>query len=346
MQLKSIFLGEDSGWRTSDIVPVLSESLPGIVTAAALGVLAFALCAPKEFGLPTIEFMQYIDSLVLSIFLGMVARLVIEPTNSLPKMMPGILLAPYLFIPVGIIFYGLNLRFDELARIHSSTLIWMLLTTAFSFTTIYLLSTRVFGLSKPMASLLGAGSAVCGASAMTVVRPVVDAEPDELGTGLVSNTLLVIISLFILKSISTFFVPAVYATAAGALLQQTGFVKMAVPAGDLQDLAMAVKSARVALLIVLVPVLSYISRRKIYIPWYLILFVLVGIVNSVSPFPAAIADKLKLFYGIIFNTALVSVGMNAHLSSVSRRVAIPLLITIVIFVISTVIFAGGEHFFH
>ena len=346
MQLKTVFLGEDSGWRSGDILPVLKESLPGIIVAALLGTTAFALCNPKTFDLPTIDFMKYIDPLVLSIFLGMVARLCIGRSALLPKMMPGILLAPYLFIPVGIILYGLNLRFDELSRINANTLTWMFLTTAFSFTAIYLLATKVFGLSKPLACLLGAGSAVCGASAMTVVRPVVDAEPDELGAGLVTNTLLVIISLFMLKLISPFFTPTVFATTAGALLQQTGFVKMAVPHGDLQDLAMAVKSTRVALLIILVPVLNYMTRSKIYIPWYLILFIFVGILNSLSPFPPALTDKLKLCYGIIFNTALVSVGMNAHLAAVSRRIAVPLLITTVVFAISTAMFAVAEHLSH
>ena len=342
MSLQTVFFGEDAQWRAEDIGPAVTAGTPGIIVAILIGAAAFIVCNTKKFGLPDISFMKFIDPLVLAIFLGMVFRSVLAPTPVFTKLIPGIILAPYLFVPFGIILYGNQLRFDQLAKVHPITLAWMLVVMAISFALIFLLGMKVLKLPTPLALLLSVGSAVCGASAITVVSPVVEADPDEMGTALITNTLLVIACLFTLKAMASMVAPDTFARAAGALLQQTGFVHLAVDKGPLQDLAMAIKTTRVGLLIVIIPAISYILTKRIFIPWYMVLFVLMGILFSTTTFAPAVSDTIKLAYGLIFTTALASVGLNANIMSVLKRIGLPLVLTYAAFVICTAVFMGLE----
>jgi uncharacterized integral membrane protein (TIGR00698 family) len=276
----------------------------------------------------------------------MIARLVLIRTPLFPKVIPGILLAPYLFVPIGIILYGHQLRFDEMRLIHPITFVWMLLVMAVSYSLIFFVGRRLFKFSTPFANLLAAGSAVCGASAMAVISPIVEAEPDELGAGLISNTLLVIASLLSLQAIASAVSPQLFASVSGAVLQQTGFVHMAVDKGPLQDFAILLKTTRVALLIIIVPIIYYSLHRRFFFPWYMILFVVMGIISSSGNIPPSAVDGLKLAYGLIFTSALASIGLNANIMTVGKRLFQPLLLTYIVFIIAAALFLGGESLLH
>jgi uncharacterized integral membrane protein (TIGR00698 family) len=346
MNVKDLFFSQEAQWRAEDIAPVAVESAPGLVVAAVLGTVAFMAANLKKYGLPEFELMKYIDPLVLAIVLGMLVRATIGKTKVLTKLLPGIILAPYLFIPIGIILYGTQLRFDKMGEIHPSTFLWLIVTMGFSFAAIFISATKIFKTSAPLANLLAAGSAVCGASAIAVVSPVVDAEPDELGAALITNTLLVIASLFTLKAITALVSPELFATTAGALLQQTGFVHMAVPKGPLQDLAMLLKTTRVALLVVIVPTIYYILHKRLFFPWYMVLFVMVGCLYSTTHLPSSITDAIKVIFGIIFTTGLASIGLNANILSAGKSVVKSFAATYVAFVLAGALFLTLETFLH
>jgi uncharacterized integral membrane protein (TIGR00698 family) len=346
MTFATVLFGEEARWRAEDIAPIAASSAPGIIVALLIGAVAFFAANMKKLGLPDLPGMKFIDPLVLAIFLGMVVRLVVARTPVLPKLIPGMIMAPYLFVPFGIILYGAQLRFDQLAHVHPITLVWMLVTMAVTFAFIYLVGKRVFKFKNPFACLLAVGSAICGASAIAVVSPVVEADPDEMGTALITNTLLVIASFYTLAAVSSMIDPELFARAAGALLQQTGFVHMAVAKGPLQDLAMAIKTTRVGLLILIIPAIAYIVSRKIFIPWYMILFVAVGFWYSTTTIPASITDNIKLAYGLIFTTALASIGLNANIAVVVKRIGQPLILTYVAFLVSLVLFWACESLMH
>jgi uncharacterized integral membrane protein (TIGR00698 family) len=337
MNLRTLFFGEVVIIHRNEFWLLIRESLPGLAIVAMTGFVSYLLTHMPQFGLPIIPYMQFIDTLVLAVVLGMFMRLAIMKTSLLNWLTPGILLAPIIFIPLGIILYGMTFRVDQMSHLHGFLILKVLLTLLISVLLIYFLSVNIFKLSHKLAYLLGIGSVICGASAIAITSPVVEADPDEMGTALVTNTLLALISLIILKSIVAWISPQLWAATAGAFLQQTGFVKLAV-SGKLQEYALLVKTLRVSLLLVIVPLTYYLNYKKIYFPWYMLLFVGVGLWYSFAAPGKDLTNALKTTYDISFTLALTSIGMNANIIAVTRKIWKPLLVTSFVFCLGVALF--------
>jgi uncharacterized integral membrane protein (TIGR00698 family) len=200
---------------------------------------------------------------------------------------------------------------------------------------------RLVGLRGRFGLLLGFGSAVCGASAIAITTPVCECEPDETAVGLVTNTVVVLLAVAGFDMLVRGAVlPTTYATMCGELLHQTGAVKMALqdmPA-DLQELGMAIKSLRVAFLLVLIPVVSLQVRRTLYFPWYLLLFAVVGVLFSTVQVSPGALRLLGSIHNLCFASALASVGLNARIGSVLVRLPKPLLLVAGVFLVNCGLF--------
>ncbi len=333
--LRDVFFGDQISFSGMNFLELIKDSWLGFVIALILG-----WGATKIAALPSLK---WLDVLVLAIVLGMVVRLIIGRFDTaLYKVLPGVLLAQIVLIPIGIILYGKNLNLKLVVSTHPTILIQLIVITALTYVIVYWLA-KMFKLDEKMAYLLGFGSAVCGASAIAITSPVVEGEPDDTSAALVTNTILVIISLLILsKVVVAWLNPMEYANAAGALLQQTGFVKTAL-AGAAKNVAafgMAIKSLRVALLVIAIPAVSYILRKRIFIPWYLLAFIGFGTwytYGTISANAAVVAAVGK--YGTLsFASALAAVGMNADITKVIKKIWAPLAVTVIAFVIGIAVF--------
>jgi len=95
----------------------------------------------------------------------------------------------------------------------------------------------------------------------------------------------------------------------------------------------AALALRVVLLVVAVPVVSYLIRKRIFIPWYLVLFVVVALVFSYAPLGAGISQGVINVYEVSFSAALASIGMNANVLHVFKRLFKPLVLVMLVFVV-------------
>ena len=325
------------GVRLDELSAIVRESIPGIVLVTALGYVATLLA----------QVVSGLDALVAAVVLGMLVRLVVGSRDQVfYKLLPGIIVAQTVLIPVGITLYGRNLDLNVLVGTHPLVLLQVAGLVACTFVLMYVIGRRL-GFSKRMLYMLGFGSAVCGASAIALTAPVTECEPDETATGLVNNTIAVVIALGL---ISWFVRPYVagteYAALAGALLHQTGFVKMAL-VGTTKQLAtfgLAVKSVRIALLMISIPVVSYLKRRRFYLPWFLLTFAVVGVIFSYTPVPDAVAARVLDIYNLCFTAALASVGLNADIRRVGTRLLKPLALILVVFLIDLGLFLASAQF--
>jgi uncharacterized integral membrane protein (TIGR00698 family) len=308
------------------MLAVAREGLLGFLLAVILGIAA-SLIAKEIRGL---------DPLVAAVALGMVASVAIGAKEKVYfKLLPGIILAQSIFIPIGIALYGKNLEIKVMLASSPWLFLQVAGITAFTFFAMYWLG-KLFGFNERMRYLLGFGSAICGASAIAIASPVVECEPNDTATGLVDNTIAAVLSMYIL---SAFVLPRVlpheYAAVAGALLHQTGFVKMALAqqAKNILEFGVVVKSLRVVLLVLAIPTVSYLIRRRVYIPWYLVLFVLVAVLFSYAPLPAPVSFGITKVYEICFCAALASIGMNSNILHVFKRLFKPLVLIMLVFLL-------------
>jgi uncharacterized membrane protein YadS len=129
-------------------------------------------------------------------------------------------------------------------------------------------------------------------------------------------------------------------------LHQTGFVKMALigTAKNVATFGLAVKSVRIALLIVSIPIVSYMVRRRFYLPWFLVAFIAVGVLFSYVPIPDAASQRVLEIYNLCFTAALASVGLNADVRKVGPQLLKPLALILLVFLLDLGLFLFTAQF--
>jgi uncharacterized integral membrane protein (TIGR00698 family) len=143
----------------------LRQHVPGIVTLLLIGVAA-------RVGADVIG----INDLVLAILIGVV----IGNLVGVPSWAARGVENHKLFLETGIVLLGASIAIEELIGAGPRVIVLVIGTVAFSLLLVETVARGVFGLREPTASLLAAGTSICGVSAVAAVGQVVDARGDQL----------------------------------------------------------------------------------------------------------------------------------------------------------------------
>lgn len=315
----------------------LKEVISGLVVAVIIGLIAYFIT--KAFNSPLV------DPLIVAMFLGIVISSFIGENRSLRS---GFLLAPKIFIPIGVVFYGaVKLDFVKFAKVDFRYIALLLCVVLVYFATVLVLG-KLLKQRKRITYLTATGSAICGASAITITSEAVDAEADEISISLLSVLIAAVFGLFIffpflqgLFHISDH----TYALLSGTVLQFSGFVKAAAGglSGEMLDLAVSTKAVRYLGLLIALPLFGSLSRKRFYLPWFVWAFLGAGIIFSYFP---AIAAPLKSSFGVIqvvfWSIAMSAVGLNAKVQALMSNNGVKaLLMSFVGFFSATIAFLIG-----
>ena len=190
---------------------------------------------------------------------------------------------------------------------------------------------RRLGVGARLATLLGVGSAICGASAVAAVGPIVRAEEDEVAVsiGLISLLGTAGVVLYPALARALQLSDSAYGLLCGATLHEVPQVLAAAfargaAAGDLGTL---VKLTRVVLLAPAALVIAAletrragepVSLRHLPVPFFVVGFVLVGVARTVGLIPPAAAAWLEQASKLLLVAAMAAVGLGVHLAAVRR----------------------------
>jgi uncharacterized integral membrane protein (TIGR00698 family) len=185
---------------------------------------------------------------------------------------------------------------------------------------------RRLGLTEKLGLLLGVGGAICGASAVVAADSVVQAERRDTALALGIITLLGTIGIVVYPLLYHLFgtTEFVYGVWDGASLHEMAQV---VAAGfgvsdEAARVATVVKLARIALLAPVVFYLAWWLRRRhenvgeahvAPVPWFLLLFVMFAIVNSLGWIPAAWLDRIRRADLWLLCVGMAGVGLQTGL---------------------------------
>jgi uncharacterized membrane protein YadS len=254
---------------------------------------------------------------------------VLQRSKTLYLLLNGAQACVQFLIPIGIILYGVNLNFNVLTALSAKVVVFALLGMLIFYLLIYGLNSVVWKLPWKLSELLAAGSAICGASAIAVLSPAVDAEPEETSTSLLVITAMGLLGVMIYPLLKELlgFSDIVYAILSGATLHQTGLVRVAVaPLGKaILDHALAIKTLRILMLAPIAVVTGVLHSRRDIISdrqsrlnigqeagatekprrgrfqisallriWFLLPFLLFGLLASGSPTLAKALTDIKL----------------------------------------------------
>ncbi|PLW79333.1 hypothetical protein C0585_08360 [Candidatus Woesearchaeota archaeon] len=344
MGFKDVFF-EKRDFRPDDnIFTLIKDGWIGILTAVIVGILAINLS-----GYIVISGKKYFDAFFLATTIGIIIRFImsktLDDTKFTFKISPGLYVAQLVLMPIGVIFYGANhFNVNEVIYVASTTplaFVQLIILVSLVFISMYYIG-KALKLPERFSLLLGFGSAVCGTAALAVTAPICKTDSDETSIALILNTLVTIVGFFFFtKVLFNFMDVKSFAEITGSVIFQTGFTKMILSVmgnPDMYAYGMALKALRIALLIISIPTVVYILRKKIFIPWYMVLFLIAGIIVSFSNFSAEVMGSFAKIYIYMFSMGLAAVGLNADITSVARNFWKPLGLVVATFAISIVSF--------
>ena len=222
-------------------------------------------------------------------------------------------------LKIAIILLGLVFNVNQVSSIASeSFLLVLVLVTITSFLGVVLYF--VFNVSKRFSILSTAGTAICGATAVSSVSPLINAKPKEVGS--------VLSIIFILNAIAMIFFPMIgealnltkeqFGIWIGLSVHDTSSVAaISTLYGEkTTKIALITKLVRTLFLIPLIIILSISFKSKLQssqFPLFIILFLLVLIISSFVDLPDAVTLSASLLFKFLIILAVYVIGSQVNL---------------------------------
>lgn len=265
---------------------------------------------------------------------------------------PGV--AAYrVWLEVGIILLGTQLVIHELFSTGPVVLILVLLVIGFIFGVTELVG-RSQGINPRMRALLGAGIGICGVSAVVAVAGGVRARQEEIAyavtTILIFDAITLVLYPFIGRTLDL--TPIIFGLWAGSTMFSTGPVAAAgfAHSADAGTWAVVTKLVRNSLLgFVVIWFSTRFSKaksdgnngimREIWqsLPKFVISFFLLAVLANAGFFSSEQLTSLEYASQWAFLVAFVGLGLELRLSKMRNASVVPLLVTFVVFLLTSLL---------
>ena len=236
-----------------------------------------------------------------------------------------------------IILLGFEMNLFHVMEVGEQSLYVMIFTLLAAFGAAFLVG-KVLGLDRDMTSLIGAGTAICGGSAIAAVAPVIGAKDRDVVISIATIFFFNVLAVFIFPFLghSWGMTDTGFGMWAGTAINDTSSVVAAGYAYSHEAGAYAtiVKLTRT---LMIVPVCLFFSLlvmkgarsgagfslRRIF-PMFVLYFVLACIVNTTGILPAEVSHGLGMLGKFSIVLAMSAIGLNTDLASLVRNGARPL----------------------
>ncbi|MEK7786951.1 MAG: putative sulfate exporter family transporter [Chloroflexota bacterium] len=295
-----------------------------------------------------------LEALAVALLLGVAVRSLL---GDQPRLRLGVKRAVQIFVPLGIILYGVRLDIPRLGSLAVPVILRTLLNMALFYLVVFGLA-HWWKVRHATRTLLASGSAVCGASAIVVLAPAVEAESEDTSVSLIIVTAIGLLGAMLYPVLRVWlgWSDSFYAVLAGSTLHQTATVKLAVAglSKDVVSYALTVKMVRVVMLIPIALLMAWFNRRRsgswrkaLGQIWFVFVFAVVGLLVSFTPL-RGYQSVLQPWSTLALTLAMASIGLTVNLEAVINAGLRPLfigliawLVVVALFVISIQVFPLG-----
>jgi len=304
--------------------------VPGLALTAAIAAAAFSLRA-----LPGVS---ALSPMILSILIGVVFHNVFR-TPAMAK--PGVTFSLRRILRLAIILLGLQLTAQQVVAVGGAgiAVIAVTLLATFLFTTY---AGRLLGVDRKLAQLIGAGTSICGASAVIATNTVTDASDEDVAYAVACVTVFGSVAMFAYPLLigALHLDPHAYGLWAGASIHEIAQVVAAAYQDGTQagDFGTVAKLTRVMMLAPVVLTLGLLlrgrggqARAKVPMPWFVLGFIALIILNSVIAVPATIKAPVGLATSFGLSMALAAMGLETDISKLRAKGLRPLLLGLLAF---------------
>lgn len=314
--------------------------LPGLAAAAAIAVVATGIG----------HLVPVLGSAVPGIVIGLVVAVTRRPGARLAR---GIRLSSTVGLQLAVVLLGTQLSIREISRVGLDSLPVMLGTLAACLAAAWLFG-RLLGVVGDLRTLIGVGTGVCGASAIAATAPVVGALGADVAYAISTIFLFniaAVISFPLLGHLLGMSQQAFGLFAGTAVNDTSSVVAAAATFGPgAEEHAIVVKLARSLMIIPICLGLAALAARRRpadetptdsrsllrklsqWVPWFLIAFVAMALINSVGLIPESVHPALSTVSGFLITMALSAIGLSTDPAALRRAGPRPMLLGAILWV--------------
>lgn len=327
------------------------EVIPGFLLA-----LLVAFCARFiESILP----IHLIGASVIALFIGMGINQIKKPSK---KIQVGLKFTSKKILKFAIILLGASLSIGTILHVGKLSLTVMIFTLLTCFGGGYYIG-KMLGLDWKLSNLISAGTGICGGSAIAAIAPVVDADDKDIAYAMSATFLfdMAMIIIFPILGQKLGLSDMAYGLWTGTAVNDTSSVVAAGYAFSegAGDFATMVKLTRTLSIIPTVLVFSMISAKlkrkenpnakqeKVkltnIIPWFILMFVAMAVVNSFGLIPENISLLMKNLSKFLMIAALAAIGMNTDFNEMKKSGINPMIHGFIISLLVVIVAIAVEY---
>ena len=313
----------------------LKSLISGIIFCLAVSVPAWLLG----------NYFVVIGGPIFGILFGIALR--VAYPNVLTRFSSGVKFTSRTLLQISIILLGFGMNLFLVFQVGSQSLFVMLFTLSTAFFVAFFVG-KVLKINGKTTTLIGVGTAICGASAVAAAAPVVRANDTDIAHA--------ISTIFLFNVIAVFIFPALghllgmndtgFGIWAGTAINDTSSVVAAAAswsasAGNNVALAFAtiVKLTRTLMIIPITFALAVVTSRKTrtceerasfnlfkVFPWFIIGFILAAVINTFAGFSSNISILLFDVGKFMIIMAMMAIGLNTNVKSLLANGFKPILL--------------------
>ncbi len=314
------------------------------------GILLIALFSFSAFYIGETAWVKALSlsPMIVGIALGMLYANSLR--NNLPETwVPGIAFCSKRILRLGIILYGFRLTFQDVFLVGLPAIINDTIIVAGTILWGIFLG-RLLKIDRSIALLTACGSAICGAAAVLGVDGAIRPQPYKTAVAVATVVIFGTISMFLYPVMFRMgflhFTPEQMGLYTGSTLHEVAHV---VGAGNamsatVSDTAVIVKMIRVMMLVPVLLIITYCvgrgigtdepadQKRKINIPWFALLFLVVIGFNSMHLLPSNLTDAINTFDTFLLTMAMTALGAETSIDKFKRAGYKPFLLASLLYV--------------
>ena len=334
---------------------IRKQDIPGLGLVAVVAAVAFAVEAVIKTATPIV-----LSPLVVAVVLGgLISNLGLIPD----RCRSGLRFAARSLLRLGIVLLGLQLSLSQVRELGAPGLLLVAFVVAITFIGTQWLGKKL-GLSHGLSLLVATGFSICGASAIAAMRPVSDADDDDMAYAIALVTICGTLAIFLLPAFAEIigFSGAQFGSWVGASVHDVAQTVATAASGNeqTQHAAIIVKLTRVMLLAPLVAGVSFARRRKFarsqmidenvtanaaklppLVPLFVVGFLIAISLNSLFDLPDAVLSDAKWIEKSLLASALVGLGAGVDARKLRSIGARPLVLGLISWLLIATLSAIG-----
>lgn len=266
---------------------------------------------------------------------------------------PGVRFSSKFILQLAVVILGSQLSLREVADVGAGSLPVMLGTLVICLLVAWFVGRRL-GIESDTVTLIGVGTAICGASAIAAVSPVIKARSSQIAYAISTIFLFNVAAVLLFPPLGHLLHMSQdsFGLFAGTAVNDTSSVVAAATTygAEAGNHAVVVKLVRTLMIIPICLGLSALVARRTkaageieqpsgivqrvtrLVPWFLIGFVLVAAANSVGVVPGSSHVALQHTSLFLITMALGAIGLSTDAAAVRRAGARPLLLGAILWV--------------